>query len=86
MPSMPADREDFNEYSKPTLVVSELDLANFKPVVTVTVTFIGMSVPCLSDRNSELINTYTLVCIRNKYFYKKKGTVKARNAKEQWRT
>ena len=41
MPSMPADREDFNEYSKPTLVVSELDLVNFNPVVTSTVT--GMS-------------------------------------------
>ena len=68
MPSMPADREDFNEYSKPTLVVSERDLANFKPVVTAT--FIGMAlVPYLSDRNSELINTYTLVYICTKYYY-----------------
>ena len=48
MPSMPADKEDFNEYSSPTLVVRELERVNFNPVVTLT--SIGMSlVPFLNE-------------------------------------
>ena len=53
MPSMPADKRDFNEYSNPTFVVSDCELVNFAPVVILN-SFVMSLVPCLQMKNKNI--------------------------------
>lgn len=54
---MPADKEDFNEYSNPNFVVSDCELVNFTPVVILTSLVMSL-VPCLDEKQEEKIKIH----------------------------